>query len=70
MCVYVCVCVCVCVNVEHLATGVGKQWNTLWSMGVFTQLASNTKGFAHKSADVSCEWGLKVNILCGLESVA
>ncbi len=43
---------------KHLATGIHKQWNTLWSMGVFTQLAFNTKGFARKfackSAQASC----------------
>ena len=39
---------------EHRATGICKQWNTSWSMGVFTQLASNIKGFAGKCADASC----------------
>ncbi len=32
-------------DAEHLATHARKLWNTLWSMGVFTQLASNIKGF-------------------------
>ena len=39
---------------EHFATGARKLWNTLWSMGVFTQLASNSKGFARKCASASC----------------
>ncbi len=33
---------------EQLATRACTLWNTFWSMGVFTQLASNIKGFAHK----------------------
>ena len=38
-------------DAEHLATDVCKFWNTLQSMGVvFTQVASNIKGFAHKFA--------------------
>ncbi len=37
-------------DAEHLATCTRKLWNTLWSMGVFTQLASNIKGFARKCA--------------------
>ncbi len=37
-------------DAEHLATGVRKFWKTLSSMGVFTQVASNIKGFAHKFA--------------------
>ncbi len=37
-------------DVEHLATCARKLWNTLWSTGVFTQLASNIKGFACKFA--------------------
>ena len=41
-------------DAEHLATGVCKFWNTLWSMGVFTQVASNIKEFACKCADASC----------------
>ncbi len=45
-------------DAEHLATGVSKLWDTLWSMRVFTQVASNIKGFARKfackSAYASC----------------
>ena len=45
-------------DAEHLATGVYKLWDTLWSMRVFTQDASNIKGFAdkfaRKSAHASC----------------
>ena len=37
-------------DTEHLATHARKRGNTLWSMGVFTQLPSNIKGFAHKFA--------------------
>ncbi len=37
-------------DAEHLATGACKLWNTLWSMGVFTQLANNIKGFVCKFA--------------------
>ena len=51
-------------DVEHLATGVRKFWNTLRSMGVFTQLARNIKGFvwkcARKCASASCvKWALR-----------
>ncbi len=31
-------------DAEHLATGVSKLWDTLWSMGMFTQVATS-KGF-------------------------
>ena len=41
-------------DAKHLATGVRKFWNTLWSVGVFTQVASNIKGFACKCAYASC----------------
>ena len=41
-------------DAEYLAKGVHKFWNTLWSIGVFRQVASNIKGFACKSAFVSC----------------
>ncbi len=41
-------------DAEHLATDISKLWDTLWSMGVFTQVASNIKGFARKSAHASC----------------
>ncbi len=50
-------------DAEHVATHVsGKLWNTLWSMEVFTQVASNIKGLAHKFAQIfartQCERGL------------
>ncbi len=35
-------------DTEHFATRARKLWNTAQSMGVFTQLASNIKGFARK----------------------
>ena len=41
-------------DAEHLASGARKLWDTLWSMGVFTQLASNIEWFARKSASASC----------------
>ena len=45
-------------DAEHLATGACKLWNTLLKMGVFTQVASNIRGFAtkfaRKSAYASC----------------
>ena len=37
-------------DAEHLATHAYRLWNTMWSMGVFTQVASNIKGFARKLA--------------------
>ncbi len=45
-------------DAEHLATCARTLWNTLQSIGVFTQLASNIKGFAHKCAHASCVNGL------------
>ncbi len=49
-------------DAEHLVTGVSKLRNTLWSMGVFTQVVSNIKGFARKfarkSAYASCVNGV------------
>ena len=47
-------------DTEHLATCAHKLWNTLWSMGVFTQLASNIKGFAPKFA-CKCAYASCVN---------
>ncbi len=41
-------------DAEQLATGARQLCNTLWSMRVFTQLASNIKGFADKCAHASC----------------
>ena len=45
-------------DAEHLATRACKLWNTLQSMGVFTQIASNIKRFAckfaRKCASASC----------------
>ncbi len=45
-------------DAEHLTTCARKFWDTLWSMRVFTQVASNIKGFACKfackSAYASC----------------
>ena len=40
-------------DAEHLATCPRKLWNTLQSIGVFTQVASNIK-FACKCANASC----------------
>ncbi len=40
-------------DADHLTTGARKLWDTLWSMGVFTQLASNIK-FTRISAYASC----------------
>ncbi len=37
-------------DAEHLVTHARKLWNTLQSIGAFTQLASNIKGFVHKFA--------------------
>ncbi len=45
-------------DAEHLATGARKLWNTLWSMGVFIQLASHIKRFACKYAN-----NLRANVL-------
>ncbi len=50
-------------DTEHLATPTRKLWNTLWSMGVFTQLASNIKGFAGKFA-CKCAYASCVNGPC------
>ncbi len=47
-------------DAEHLATGVRKFWNTLCSIGVFTQVASNIKGFACKFAR-KCAYASCVN---------
>ena len=44
-----------------------KLWNTLQSMGVFTQLASNIKGFACKFAR-KCAFASCVNWASGLET--
>ncbi len=54
-------------DVEHLATQACKLWNILWSMRVFTQLASNIKGFAHKfcmqkGLRVLCERAVSVSV--------
>ena len=42
-------------DAEHLSTGARKLCNTLWSMWVFTQVASNIKGFARKFECAYCQ---------------
>ena len=56
-------------DAEHLATCACKLWDTLLSMGVFTQVASNIKGFACKSAYTSLR-DSKTSVACRISQAS